>query len=118
MLALEALPHLNRNTFPSQAIDHGEGSKPLPIHQLIGHKVQGPGIIRSRHRWPMNSDFHGFPPLLWPMMLLRQAFFPVETIHKLPHGSVISIKEHPNIAVDVPHPCPGQLVDLLLKRRA
>jgi len=118
VLSAETLAHLNRQALSREYINHGQGAKPLPIHQLIGHKVQSPGVIWSCHRWPMGSDDHGFPPLWWPMTEC-QAFFAVETVHKvLPHGPAFSIEEHPNLPVVVPSPRLGQLPDGLPERGA
>jgi hypothetical protein len=118
VLAAEALPHLHRDTLPGEHVDHSERAKPVPIYQLIGDKVQGPGFIRSRRRWPMGSDDHGFPPPRWPLPQ-RQAFFPVEAIHEgLAHDPAFSIEEHPNLAVAVPYSCLGDFFDPLPERRA
>jgi hypothetical protein len=104
VLSAETLAHLNRQALSREYINHGQGSKPLPIHKLIGHKVQSPGVIWSRHRRPMGSDDHSFPPPWWPMTE-RQALFAVETVHEvLPHGPAFAIEEHPNLPVAVPDP--------------
>lgn len=50
VLAAEPLAHLDRQALSRKDIDHGQGAKPVPIDQLIGDKIQAPGVIRSRDR--------------------------------------------------------------------
>jgi hypothetical protein len=61
-LTAEALTALNGDPVPREHVHHRQGAKSVPMDQLIGHKVQTPGIIRSCHRGPMGSDDHGFSP--------------------------------------------------------
>ena len=50
VLAAETLAHFDRPALSRKDTDHGQGAKPVPIDQLIGDKVQAPGVIRSRDR--------------------------------------------------------------------
>ncbi len=102
MVAAESLAHLDRQAFTRVDIHHGQRSKTVPIDQLIRHKVQRPGVIWSRHQWPMSTNEDRFPPP-WGPMTERQAFFPVEPIDEvLTHGPAFAVQEHANLPVGVP----------------
>jgi hypothetical protein len=118
VFAAEALAHLNRDTLPGEHIDHGECAKPVPIDQLIRHNVQGPGVIRSRHRRPMRSGHNRLPP---PRRAVTQwqSFFAIQPIdQRLADGPALPIEQHANLPVAVADSCLGQLPDPLSERGA
>lgn len=113
VLAAKALAHLDGHTFSRIHIDDGEGAKSATIYQLIGYKVQRPSVIWPRHRWPVGSDDHGFPPPWW-LMTERQTFFAVEAVHEvLSHGPAFPVEQHANLPVAIPNPCLGHLSEPL-----
>ena len=113
VLAAKALAHLDGHTFSRIHIDDGEGAKSATIYQLIGYKVQRPSVIWPRHRWPVGSDDHGFPPPWW-LMTERQTFFAVEAVHEvLSHGPAFPVEQHANLPVAIPNPCLGHLPEPL-----
>lgn len=58
IFSLQALPDFDGQTFSREHIHHGQGSKPSPVRQLIGNKVQTPNFIRR-------CRVGALPPISW-----------------------------------------------------
>ena len=104
VFATETLAHLDRDTFPREHVYHRQRAKPESIGQLVGHKVEGPGVIRVRRWGPMGPRYDRLPSS-WRAVPQRQAFFAIEPIHqRLAHGPAFSIEEHANLPIAIPDP--------------
>src|SRR5215831_8880820 len=118
VLAAETLAHLNRQAFSRTDIHDRQGPNPLPVRQLIGDNIQGPGVLRSRHRGPMPPHGGCFAPPRRPMTQ-GQAFLPVQAIHEvLAHGPAFASEQHPNLAIAIAHAGLSELIDPLPERGA
>src|SRR5215831_1310655 len=118
VLAAETLAHLNRQAFSRTDIHDRQGPNPLPVRQLIGDNIQGPGVLRSRHRGPMPPHGGCFAPPRRPMTQ-GQAFLPVQAIHEvLAHGPAFASEQHPNLAIAIAHAGLSELPDPPPKRGA
>ncbi len=104
VFATETLAHLDRETFPREHVYHRQRAKPESIGQLVGHTVEGPGVIRFRRWGPMGPRYDRLPSS-WRAVPQRQAFFAIEPIHqRLAHGPAFSIEEHANLPIAIPDP--------------
>ena len=80
--AAQALAHVDRQALAREEIEHGEGTEPPPVGELIGHEVHTPDVIPCG-RGSSLLTVHGRGVAPWALPPERQSLLGVEAITAL-----------------------------------
>jgi len=65
LLSLQLLPDFDGQAFPREHVQNRQSSKPPPIGQLVGYKIQAPHLVGSRRPESLVAMQRGSPLSSW-----------------------------------------------------
>jgi hypothetical protein len=113
VLTAEAVSDLDRQTFPSEEIDHRQRPKPPAVGELVGDEIHTPDVV-ARRRQPSLLATHGrhMAPRTFPPE--GQVFLGIHPIKALfADDPALTLQQHAEAAIPEPHPRLRQLAPAL-----
>lgn len=105
LLALQALPELDRQTLLGEGIEGRQCAKPCALHELIGHEVHAPVLVRRRGLYPRFS-MDRRDMALGALAPQRQSLFAIQPVYQLVvRAPALALEQHLHTFVrDPPDP--------------